>query len=98
VDLERVRVLLGKLDRGEAEAIVLAQEVNADLLLVDEQKARRVAAEAGLVVAGVLGVLLRAKAAGLVGAIGPLIVRLRDDLDFFISDSLNREVLRLAGE
>lgn len=47
-DQKRVQELRGYLDPGEAEAIVLAIELRADLLLVDERRARRVASAAGL--------------------------------------------------
>jgi len=48
------------LDDGESEAIALAQENQADVLLLDETDARRAARGLGLCVVGVLGVLLRA--------------------------------------
>ncbi len=45
------------LDPGEREAILLAQELNADLLVLDDMKARRTATERGLVITGILGIL-----------------------------------------
>jgi hypothetical protein len=48
-------------DLGEAEAIELAREVNADWLLIDERKGRKLAREAGLPVIGLLGVVLLAR-------------------------------------
>ena len=50
-----------QLDHGEAEAIALANELNADLLLVDERKARLVASQFGLKFTGLLGLLVEAK-------------------------------------
>lgn len=63
--------MLSNLDRGEAEAIALAAEIGADILLIDELEGRSVARELGLTVRGVLGVLLRAKKTGRITAIKP---------------------------
>lgn len=52
------------LDEGEAEAIALATEIKANVLLIDEKEGRGFARRAGLVVRGVLGVLIRAKTLG----------------------------------
>jgi len=45
------------LHRGEAEAIILAEEARADYLIVDERVARHIAASRGIRVVGILGVL-----------------------------------------
>jgi predicted nucleic acid-binding protein len=57
---------LEKLQAGERAAIVLAESVRADLILLDEKAARRVAAERGLRVTGILGVLGEAATRGFV--------------------------------
>ena len=49
--------VLRKLDLGEAQAIALAEEIKADLLLIDEKQGRKVARERGLRVVGTLAVL-----------------------------------------
>jgi predicted nucleic acid-binding protein len=59
-------VLLPRLDIGEAEAIALATELHADVLLIDEQAGREAAVRRGLKVAGALAVLDEADKAGLV--------------------------------
>ncbi len=56
---------LAFLDPGERQAIQLAREIKADLLLIDERKGRLEAQRRGLVTTGTLGVLLRAAALGL---------------------------------
>jgi predicted nucleic acid-binding protein len=57
---------LATLEAGEQEAIVLAQELQANILLVDDGKARDLAIQQGLRVMGTVGVLEQAAARGLV--------------------------------
>src|SRR5207237_11085 len=61
---QMTRVFEERLDPGEAEAIALALECNADLLLIDESDGREAAVGAGLRVRGALGVLRKAKQTG----------------------------------
>lgn len=65
------------LDGGEAAALSLAQTIRARLILLDERKARRIAARRGLQVAGTLAVLLRAKQQGRIAAIRPYILQMQ---------------------
>jgi predicted nucleic acid-binding protein len=64
------------LDVGEAEAIALAVERAPSVLLIDERDGRHMARTLGVPLTGTLGVLLRAKALGLVPAIKPLLTEL----------------------
>jgi len=57
---------LANLGAGEREAIVLAEELRADRLILDDQAARRVAMRRKLTVIGTLGVLVEAAERGLV--------------------------------
>lgn len=59
-----------------ARAIALALELNAELLLINEQLGRQVAVDERLNVTGLLGVLLEVKSKGLI----PTVKRLMDDL------------------
>lgn len=55
-----VKSLLNYIDRGEAEAIILAREKNAKLLLIDDLEGRQIAERFGLKVTGTIGILLLA--------------------------------------
>jgi predicted nucleic acid-binding protein len=57
---------LARLDAGERDAIMLAAELNAEQLIVDDREGRRIAKERGIPVIGTLGVLKEAAAMGLV--------------------------------
>jgi uncharacterized protein len=94
----QVQQLLQTLDPGESEALVLAVELQVSTLLIDEMDGRAVATQLGLVPLGTLGVLLRAKQRGLINAVRPLMDRLENEIQFFISPQLRADVLRLAGE
>jgi len=97
-DAMRVAELRRTLDPGESEAIALAEELKADLLLIDDRRGRARASSLGFNTMGVVGVLLRAKRAGMISQVAPLLDRLRAELRFFISDVVRAEVLRRAGE
>ncbi len=85
------------LDKGEAEAIVLALEVNADLVLLDDREARLQAKRLGLHVTGTLGILLRAKRLGLIESLKEELNKLKK-AGFRISKNLEEEILKEAGE
>ncbi len=86
------------LDDGEAEAIALAIEVNADYLIIDEWKGRRVAKDVGLHVIGLVGVLLTAKRMQKIPEIKPILQELVEQAGFRLHPGLIRDVLRDAGE
>ena len=85
------------LGEGEAEVIVLAQEVGADLVIIDEDKARKVAKRSGLYVTGTIGLLLDAKKRGKISHIKPFLGRLIEG-GIYISDNLYDNALSQASE
>lgn len=96
-DRARVARLLATLDQGESEAIVLADEVGADLLLMDERLGREQARREGVRVIGLLGVLAEAKRHGQLAQLAPVLAELRA-AGFHLSGELTAHILRQAGE
>jgi len=94
-----VRILESEaaLDKGESEALVLAEDLNADLLLVDEKKARATAKQLGIRIVGTLGILVEAKRLGLVSQLRPLLEQLAAS-KIRISDALLEELSKLDAE
>ena len=85
------------LDQGEAEAILLAEEVDCRFLLIDERKGRAIAKRRGVFVVGIAGVLLAAKKRCLIDAVLPVLKDL-ERAGYRMSAALNKEIARLAGE
>ena len=92
-----VEMLLDELDLGEAETIVLARELGADWVLMDEKKGRRKLDQLGLRKIGTVGVLLKAKQMGLLPVIRSDIERLRRR-GFSLSQAVVDAVIRQANE
>ena len=97
VDISQTRLYRARLHAGEVEVIILAQEQNADLVILDDQAAKMTAKFLGLTVTGTLGVLLRAKREGMIKAVHPILTKIIQD-GFFISETVRQYVLEQAGE
>ena len=82
---------------GERAALALALERHADLLLVDDRKARSLAARLGLPLAGTLASLLEAQRRGALDLVAPVLDALLSH-GFRASDRLVAEVRKLARE
>ncbi len=89
--------LLLELDEGESETIILAEELKADVIVIDERLARRIAELRGLCITGTMGVLLKAKRLGYIKEVKPLLDVLIEN-SVWISEYLIRIVLEEAKE
>lgn len=87
-DRPLVNLLRQDLGAGESEAIVLAREISADVLLMDERRGREAAKRLGITCTGLVGVLLEARRRGIVNDPAGIAQDLRDIAGFWISDEL----------
>lgn len=86
------------LDAGEANAIALAFELQADDLLIDERLGRQEAVRLGLPIIGILGVLLVAKQRSLIPQVQPVIDALINQASFRVSAQLYQRISVFAQE
>lgn len=87
-----------RLHAGEVETMILAQQSpKADLIVLDDNAARKTADFLGLTVTGTIGILLKAKQNGIIAQIKPLLNEIMQN-GFFISDRLLQMILKAAGE
>ena len=75
----------------------LAQELGADLTVVDETAARRELARQGIPFVGSVGVLMHARRQGLIASLKPELDQLRA-CGFHLSDRVYRSCLAAVGE
>ena len=84
-------------DQGEASAFTLAFEIDNCVLILDDRKARKIAKSLGFRLTGTLGILVKAKDAGVIPFVRPLLDKLKET-DFRISDEVMAKTLEQAGE
>jgi uncharacterized protein len=97
VDMSGYVYLDGFADAGETEAMLLYKEVNANKLLIDDKRGRKVAKINNISTIGSLGILIAAKQAGLIMEVAPLIAQISRSL-IYLSPELIKTVLDIAGE
>src|SRR3972149_11509743 len=77
-----------ELDDGEAEAIALAIELKADLVLMDERLGRNIASRSGQKCIGIMGILMEAKHKGIIDSVKPVVDDLITKAGFWVSNGL----------
>lgn len=96
-DHEEKKMYKAKLHDGEVEVMILAQERKADLVILDDNAAKKTAKYLGLTVTGTLGVLLKGKQIGFLKEVRPLLVKMKQN-GFYMAPDLVTMVLEAAGE
>jgi uncharacterized protein len=98
-DYQAVRYMISstRLERGESEAIVLANELTADYLILDDLAARRYALEQNLPVIGTIGILVVAREKQLIPSVKQAMDALRG-AGRYIHKNVYDEALRRTGE
>jgi len=86
------------LGRGEAEALLLARELNARLLVTDDRKARAAAKKLNIVCIGLVGIAIQAKRIGKISSVRNLLKIIETKGGLYLSDAVIAEALRLADE
>lgn len=86
-----------QVDCGEASALALATEFENVLLILDDLKARKLAAKLLFKTTGTLGIIHKAKQMGIITQVKPLIDKLLLT-NFRISNEVVNEILKLNGE
>lgn len=94
VELKITKLGLGL---GELEAITLYKNLNADVLLIDDNRAKKYAILNDIKVIGSLGILIKAKQDGYIKNIKPFLEQLQKS-GIFISDKLIAKVLVICDE
>lgn len=97
VSAEQLIPTLPNLGMGEREVISLAVNIPDALAILDDGLARAYAKELNVAFTGTLGILLKAKQAGHLNILSPLLNQL-NSLGFRIDSETQRFVLKLAGE
>ena len=91
------KIYKSRLHDGEVEVMILAQEKNADLVIIDDNAAKKTAKYLGLPVTGTLGVLLKAKQKGIIDNLAIYIKNMKYH-NFYISKELEDFILSTAKE
>ena len=84
--------------KGRRRVSLLLFELTAGVIILDETEARRIAEKHGLLVIGIIGILLQAKADRKIRSMRAEMDRLQRTGNFRISKSLRQMILTTAGE
>ena len=91
------KIYQSKLHDGEVEVMMLAKENSADLLIIDDNAAKKTAKFLGFTVTGTLGVVLKAKSEKIISEVKPVLEKMQRE-NFYISEEIKNLILKTAGE
>ena len=94
---EKKALFRSRLHAGEVEAIILAEEIGAELLIMDDNAAKKTAKYLGYSVTGSLGILVKSKQKGYIENVGTIMDRLVED-GLYVDQKTRQMVLKMAGE
>lgn len=96
-NLNYVKRLCKVLNPGESEAIALAKELKADLIVLDDELARKIARNEGFKVSGLLALIVKAKKEQLIPSVKPILNELKAK-GFYLSETLYNKILEESKE
>ncbi len=96
-DKSKQQLLELQIDKGESSAIALAMEIPESIIILDDNKARKIAHQLGLAYTGTIGVIIKAKLQGIIPSIKPLLSKIKQT-NFRLTEELEIEALRQAKE
>ncbi len=96
-DKYKQQLLEMQIDKGESSAITLALEIPDCTLILDDYKARKIATQLGLNFTGTIGIIIKAKLAGIIPSIKPLLQKIKET-NFRLSAEIELQALKEANE
>lgn len=96
-DKSKQQLLELQIDKGESSAIALALETPGSTIILDDNKARKIADQLGLTFTGTIGIVVKAKLQGLIPSIKPIIAKVKQT-DFRLSAEIEHQALKQANE
>jgi len=96
-DISKQQLLELQIDKGESSAIALALEIPHSKIILDDNKARKIANQLGVDFTGTIGIIVRAKLNGVIPSIKPCLEKIKET-NFRISPELELIALKEAGE
>jgi uncharacterized protein len=96
-NIEAKKMYQTALHKGEVEVMMLAQEINADLCIIDDQLARKYAEYIGLKITGTIGIILKAKQKNIINEVKPFVEKMIKN-GIYIDEKLKDLILDIANE